>query len=68
MGNRLGQNVRNDHGIISGVHGNRDFDMCVASQILDFPKNLDFHLLRLKPICFFGRQICEAFIFLEYGI
>ena len=26
-GNRLGQNDRNDRGIISGFHGNSDFDM-----------------------------------------
>ena len=32
MGNHLGQNDRNDRGIISGFHQNSDFDLCFAGQ------------------------------------
>jgi hypothetical protein len=42
--NRLGQNVRNDRGIILGFHQKSDFDPCVAGKSSCFPKNLDFHL------------------------
>ena len=39
MGDRLGQNVRNDRGIISRFHQNSDFDMRFASQTPLFWKN-----------------------------
>ena len=47
-GNRLGQNDRNDRGIISGFHQNSDFDPYFAGQSPCFPENLDFHFLCLN--------------------
>ena len=41
-GNRLGQNVCIDRGIISRFHQNHDFD---TGQSLCFPENPDFHFL-----------------------
>ena len=58
--NRLGQNDRNDHGIISGVHQKSDFDPCFAGQSQYFPEKRDFHFLCLKNLFFFGGQICGA--------
>ena len=60
-GNRLGQNVRNDRGIISGFHKNNDFDMQFAGQSPCFPENHDFHFLCLKNIFLFQGQICEEY-------
>ena len=68
MGNRLGQNVRIDRGIISGFHKNHDFDTRFACQSPCFPENLDFHFLCLNNLFLFEGQICEAFICLEYRI
>ena len=42
---RVGQNVRNDRGTISGFHENSDFDMRFASQSPCFPENLDVHVI-----------------------
>jgi hypothetical protein len=67
-GNHLGQNVRNDCGIISGFHKNSDFDQCFAGQSPCFPEALDSHVLCLKNQFLFGGQICEALICLEYII
>ena len=64
--NRLGQNDRNDRGIISGFQKNNDFDMCFAGQSQCFPENLDFYFLCLNKWFLFGRQIREEFICLEY--
>ena len=36
IGNRVGQNVRNDRGIIPGVHKIHDFDICFTNQSPDF--------------------------------
>ena len=66
--NRLGQNDRNDRGIISGFRQKSDFATCFAGQSPCFPENLDFHFLSLNNWFLFGGQICEAFIFLEYRI
>ena len=66
--NRLGQNDRNDRGIILGFHQKSDFDSCFAGQSPCFPENLNFHFLCLNNLCLFGGQICEAFICLEYTI
>ena len=41
--NRLGQNVQNGHGIISGFHQNHDFDRCLTGQSACFPENPVFH-------------------------
>ena len=68
MGNRLGQSVRNDRGIISDVHQKSDFDPCFAGQSQCASKKLDLLFLRFKKKNLFGGQICEAFIFLEYRI
>ena len=68
VGNRLGQNDRNDRRIISRFHQNSDFDLCFAGQSPCFPENLDFHFLCLNNLFLFGGQVCEAFIFLEYRI
>ena len=68
MGNRLGQNDRNDRGIISGFHQKSEFDPCFTNQSPCFPENPDFRFLCLNNIFLFGGQICEAFIFLEYRI
>ena len=68
MGNRLGQNVCIDRGIIPDFRERNDFDPCFAGQSPCFPENLDFHFLCLNNILLFGGQICEAFIFLEYRI
>ena len=45
---RVGQNVRNDRGIISGFHQKSDFDPCVAGRSPCFPKKLDVHVLPLN--------------------
>ena len=66
MGNSLGQNDRNDRGIILGFHQKSDFDACFAGQSPCFHENLDFHSLCLNNLFLSGGQICEAFIFLEY--
>ena len=66
--NRLGQNVRNDRGIILGFQQKSDFDPCFAGQSPCVPENLDFHFLCLNHLFLFGGQICKAFIFLEYRI
>ena len=63
-GNRLGQNVWDDRGIILGFHQKIDFDTCFAGQSQCFPENLDFHSLCWSNIFLFGGQTCEAFIFL----
>ena len=68
MGNRLGQNVRNDRGIILGFHQKSDFDPCFAGQSPCFPEYLDFHFLCFNNLFLFGGEICEAFMFLEYRI
>ena len=68
MGNQLGQNDRNDRGIISGVHKQTNFDMCFERQSPCFPKTLDFCFLCSSYLFLFGGQIWEAFIFLEYRI
>jgi len=67
-GNRLGQNVRSDHGIISVFYKKHDFDKRFTSQSQCFPENHDFHSLCLNKLVFFGGQICEASIFLESRI
>ena len=67
MGNRLGQNVRNGCGIISGFHKNSDFDMRFAGQSQCSHESHDCHSLSLNFL-FFGGHICEAFIFSEYRI
>ena len=66
--NRLGQNVRNDRGIVSDFYKKCDFDMRVAGQSPCFPENLDSHFLCLTSWFLFGGQTCEALIFLEYRI
>ena len=68
MGNRLGQNDRNDRGITSGFHQKSDFDPCFAGQSQCVPENHDFHFLSLNNLFLFGGQICEACICLEHGI
>ena len=68
MGNRLGQNVHNDRGIISCFHKNSDFDLRVTGQSQYFPENPNFDFLCLNNLFLFGGQICGAFIFLEYRI
>ena len=68
MGNHLGQNDRNDRGIISGFHEKSDFDLCFASQSLCFPEKLNLCFRCLNNLFLFGGQICEAFMFLEYRI
>ena len=45
MGDRLGQNVRIDCGIISDFYIKCDFDMRFAGQSPCFPENLDSHFL-----------------------
>ena len=62
MGDRLGQNVRNDRGIISRFHQNHDFDLRFTGQSQCFPENPDFHVLCRNNLFLFGGQICEAFI------
>ena len=68
MGDRLGQNDRNERRIISRFHQNSDFDLCFAGQSPCFLENLDFLVLCLDNLFLFGGQICEQFIFLEYRI
>ena len=68
MGDRLGQNVRNDRGIISRFHQNHDFGMCFTGQSQYFPENSDFHFLFLNNLFLFEGQIREALIFLKYRI
>ena len=46
MENRLGQNVRNDRGIISGFHQKSDFDSCFAGQSQYFPKQRSLFLFK----------------------
>ena len=41
MGNRVGQNVRNDRGIISGVHRKSHSDMHFTCQSECFPENIN---------------------------
>ena len=53
-GNRLGKNVHNDRGVISGFHQNSDFDPCFADQSPYFPENLDFCFLCLNTLFLFG--------------
>ena len=53
MGDRLGQNVRNDRGIIPRFHKECDFDMCFTSQSPDFPTNLNF---------IFSVQTCDSLL------
>ena len=48
MGNCLGQNDRNDHGIILGFHQKSDFDLCFAGQSPCFPENTNLHFLCLN--------------------
>ena len=67
-GNRLGQNDRNDRGIVSRVYKNREFDMCFTGQSPCFPEIHDFNFLCLNNLFLFEGQICEAVIFLEYRI
>ena len=68
MGNRLGQNDRNDRGIISGVRQKIDFDPCFTNQSQCFPEHHDFHFLCLNNIFLFGGQVCEAFFLnIEYN-
>jgi hypothetical protein len=67
-GNRLGQNDRNDRGIISDFYEKCDFDRRFAGQSHFFPERPDFHFLCLNKWLLLGRQICEAFICLEYWI
>ena len=66
--NRLGQDDRNDRGIISGFRRKCNFDMCFTGQSPHFPENLDFHVLCLNCLFFAGGHMCEAFIFqnIEY--
>ena len=59
--NRLGQNVRIDHGVISRFDNNSDFDMCFALQSQCFHKDHEFHFLWLNNLFLSGGQICEAF-------
>ena len=47
-GNRLGQNVRNDRGIISGFHKNSDFDRRFTGRSPCFSENINFHFLGLN--------------------
>ena len=56
MGNRLWQNVRIDHGIISGFRETSDFDKGFTCQSACFPRNLDFHFLCSSNLLFFGGQ------------
>ena len=65
-GNCLGQNVRNDRGIISGFHTKCHFDMCSACQSPSVLENINFLFLCSKNIFLFGGQACEALVFLEY--
>ena len=60
MGNRLGQNDRNDRGIISGFHQKSDFDSCFTCQSPCFLENPDFHVLCLTNVFFLRGQICEV--------
>ena len=48
--NRLGQNVRNDRGIISCFHINSDFDMCFASQTHVFPEQPTLQFLFINNL------------------
>ena len=68
MGNRLGQNDRNDRGIISDFYKKYEFDRRFAGQSQCFLENHDFHFLCLNNLFLFGGHICEAFICLEYRI
>ena len=63
-GNHLGQNVRNDCGIISCFHINIDFDMCFARQIHVFPKN-HFAVSLYKQFILLKETYMRSFFFLE---
>ena len=52
--NRLGQNDRNDCGIISGVHPKCDFDKSFTSQSHYFPESPDCYFLCLINLFIFG--------------
>ena len=56
-GSRLGQNVRNDRGIISHFHKKHDFDTRFTNQSLCFAENHDFHVLILNGLFFFRGYI-----------
>ena len=66
-GNCLGQNVRNDRGIISRFHQNSDFDMRLQVK-LHFLKKLTMQILFINDLFLCSRQICEDPIFVEYKI
>ena len=55
--NRLGQNVRNDRGIISFFHINSDFDMYFASRAHIFPRKITLQFLFINNLFLLGRQI-----------
>ena len=55
-GNRLGQNVRIDREIISGVHQKSDFDRRFACRSLYFSEHINFHFLCLNNLFLSGGQ------------
>ena len=65
-GNRLGQNVCNDNGIIPYFHTNSDFDIRFICQRECFPQRIHFYVSFMHDFVLCRRRICEASMFPKY--